>query len=181
MLYDAQYIGPMQYRQSHIAPILCSLEYIGLMMYPREYSISPTAIHQATVPCCQCGLLPGIMLIRDVCCRLAFGMVSHTQRRAHYILSEPRIQALRVCVQDVRGQQMEYLKSCLLRVAFRVLLHCCSNLIQLTKLENVLLTATHRRTNSLPLNSLPLSTATHKRCYSITTSSFPNSCISGTL
>jgi hypothetical protein len=78
MLYDAQYIGPMQYRQSHIAPILCSLEYIGLMMYPREYSISPTAIHQATVPRCQCGLLPGIMLIRDVCCRLAFGMVSHT-------------------------------------------------------------------------------------------------------
>jgi hypothetical protein len=48
------------------------------MLYPREYSISPTAIHQATVPRCQCGLLPGIMLIRDVCCRLAFGMVSHT-------------------------------------------------------------------------------------------------------
>ncbi len=78
MLYDDQYIGPMQYRQAHIGSILCSLVYVGPMMYPREYSISPTAIHQATVPRCQCGLSPGIMFIRDVCCRLAFGLVSHT-------------------------------------------------------------------------------------------------------
>jgi hypothetical protein len=48
------------------------------MLFPRGYIISPTVIHQATVPRCQCGLLRGIMLICDVCCRLAFGMISHT-------------------------------------------------------------------------------------------------------
>jgi hypothetical protein len=78
MLYAAQYIGPMLYSQAHIGPMLYSLAYVGPMLYPRVYSISPTAIHQATVPRFQCGLLPGIMLIRDVRCRLAFGMVSHT-------------------------------------------------------------------------------------------------------